>query len=220
MDSSSQTNPLHPPDKPARVGQDPRSKRNDFSRFRKPVDVRSPGFSRLGSYLAFRPAKAGTTNNLPELRRPIQSFPLSTVSAFHRRLGLLPAVLRHIGDSEAVKKPPPLSARTTLRATCPTRVSRFSRPPRWGRPTQVQAALQSRQLAPNMGGLPIPRHVSPEDRLVERRRFPYGPHVNAVVEDYDQRAPPVAPDRHEIVPTSRALHLVRREVECIDLRLG
>ena len=55
---------------------------------------------------------------------------------------------------------------------------------------------------------------------MERRRFPDRSGINAVVEEHDQRAPPVPPNRDRAVPASRALHLVSREVEGIDFRLG
>src|SRR5271157_5462091 len=62
--------------------------------------------------------------------------------------------------------------------------------------------------------------MPPEDRLVERRRLPHGSRVNAVVEEHDKRAAPVPPHRDCSTPASRPLHLVRGEIEGIDLCLG
>ena len=68
--------------------------------------------------------------------------------------------------------------------------------------------------------LPIPRDVPPEDRLVEWRRFPDRAGINAVVEEYDERAAPVTPDCNRTVPTPWPFHLVSRKVESIDFRFG
>ena len=50
--------------------------------------------------------------------------------------------------------------------------------------------------------------------------LPDGAGIDAVVEEHDERGSPVPPDRDRTVPAARPLHLVRREVEGVDLRLG
>src|SRR5262249_31109277 len=66
----------------------------------------------------------------------------------------------------------------------------------------------------------VPRHVSPEDGLVERRRFPNRSGVQAVVEEHHERGSPVASHGDRPFPTAWPLHLVRGEVESIDCGLG
>jgi hypothetical protein len=62
--------------------------------------------------------------------------------------------------------------------------------------------------------------MPPEDRFVERRGFPDGPGIDAVVEEYDESAAPVPPDGERTVPAPRTLHHVSGEVEGVDFGLG
>src|SRR5215831_13145372 len=55
---------------------------------------------------------------------------------------------------------------------------------------------------------------------MERSGFPDGPCVHAVIEECHQSAAPVPPDGNRMVPTARWRHLVRREIERINLGLG
>src|SRR5262249_19585341 len=55
---------------------------------------------------------------------------------------------------------------------------------------------------------------------VERSRFPGSAGVESVVEERDQRAAPIPAHGDGTFPTAGPLHLVRREVEGVDLRFG
>ena len=71
-----------------------------------------------------------------------------------------------------------------------------------------------------VGRLMFPKHMTPEDGLMKRRRFPNRARVNSIVEEQHQRTAPISPHRQWRDPTARPLHLMRCEVQCIDLRLG
>jgi hypothetical protein len=49
--------------------------------------------------------------------------------------------------------------------------------------------------------LSIPRHMSPQNRLMKRGRFPDSACINAVLEKHDERASPESADGHRTVPT-------------------
>ena len=55
---------------------------------------------------------------------------------------------------------------------------------------------------------------------MKRCCLPNRTRIHTVVEEHDQRASPVAANRKWVAPTSGAFHLVSREVERVDLRLG
>lgn len=71
-----------------------------------------------------------------------------------------------------------------------------------------------------IGRLSTPRNVPPSNGLVEGSRRPDRACVNAIVEEHDKSCTPIAPNCKWLSPTSWPAHLVSREVEGVDLRLG
>ena len=82
-----------------------------------------------------------------------------------------------------------------------------------------EPAPGTRLLDLSVRRLSFPRHVPPEDRLVKRKRLPDGPGVDSIVEEDYESAPPVPTNRKRLIPPSGSSHLVRREIEGIDLGL-
>lgn len=61
--------------------------------------------------------------------------------------------------------------------------------------------------------------MTPTDRLMEWQRLPDCSRINTVVEEDDQCCSPISSEVRRFLPTSGALHLVRREVKRVQLSL-
>src|SRR5262249_14252819 len=59
-----------------------------------------------------------------------------------------------------------------------------------------------------------------QNRFMKRSGFPDCAGINAVVEEQNQRCAPIPTNGNRQIPSTWSLHHVRREVKCVDFRLG